>query len=55
MRLVTMTTPGLCMPRVVMHWCTASRTTATPLGSRTWFMVLAIWTVIFSWICSRLE
>ena len=32
MRLVTMSTPGLCTPRVVMHWCAASITTATPRG-----------------------
>ena len=31
MRLVTMSTPDLCTPRVVMHWCAASITTATPL------------------------
>ena len=31
MRLVTMVTPGLWTPRVVMHWCAASITTATPL------------------------
>ena len=32
MRLVTIDTPGLCTPRVVMHWCAASTTTATPRG-----------------------
>ena len=29
MRLVTMLTPGLRIPRVVMHWCAASMTTPT--------------------------
>ena len=33
--LVTMVTPGLRTPRVVMHWCCASMTTATPSGPRT--------------------
>jgi hypothetical protein len=32
MRLVTMLTPGLWTPRVVMHWCSPSITTATPSG-----------------------
>ena len=31
-RLVTMAAPDLCTPRVVMHWCDASITTATPRG-----------------------
>ena len=35
MRLVTIDTPGLCTPRVVMHWCAASTTTATPRGFST--------------------
>ena len=35
MRLVTMVTPGLWMPRVVMHWCVPSVTTATPCGFST--------------------
>lgn len=35
MRLVTMLTPGLRIPRVVMHWCAASMTTATPRGFST--------------------
>jgi uncharacterized protein (DUF779 family) len=46
--LVTMVTPGLWMPRVVMHWWAASITTATPLGCSTSLMVLAIWAVSFS-------
>ena len=54
MRLVTMVTPGLWTPRVVMHWCAASTTTATPFGFSTSLMVLAICAVIFSWICRRL-
>ena len=54
MRLVTMATPDLCTPRVVMHWCAASITTATPRGCSTSWMVLAIWAVSFSWICRRL-
>ncbi len=45
---VTMTTPVLCTPRVVMHWCAASITTATPLGSSTFWMQWAIWAFIFS-------
>ena len=32
--LVTMPTPGRWIPRVVMHSCVASMTTATPLGCR---------------------
>ena len=32
---VTMVTPVLWTPRVVMHWCAASITTATPLGCST--------------------
>ena len=35
---VTIVTPGLWTPRVVMHWCWASMTTATPLGSSTLWM-----------------
>ncbi len=42
MRLVTMLTPGLRMPRVVTHWCAASMTTPTPRGSSTSWMVSAI-------------
>ncbi len=53
MRLVTMVTSDLCTPRVVMHWCAASMTTATPRGCRTSCSVLAIWAVSFSWICRR--
>ena len=53
MRLVTITAPGLWTPRVVMHWCAASITTATPSGFRTSSITLAIWAVIFSWICNR--
>src|ERR1700733_1746957 len=33
--LVTMVTLDLCTPRVVMHWCAASITTATPNGLST--------------------
>src|SRR5215472_16023332 len=47
-RLVTIVTPGLCTPRVVMHWWAASMTTATPLGCSTSSSVLAICAVIFS-------
>ena len=43
-----------CTPRITMHMCCASITTATPLGSRTCWIVLAICAVSFSWICSRL-
>ena len=46
-------TPGLCTPRVVMHWCAASITTATPRGCSTSLIVLAICAVSFSWICRR--
>ena len=53
MRLVTVTELGFITPRVVMHWCRASITTATPRGSSTRSMVSAICTVSFSWICSR--
>ena len=53
MRLVTMLTPVLCTPRVVMHWCVASVTTATPCGLSTASRHEAISAVIFSWICSR--
>ena len=55
MRLVTMLTPGLWTPRVVMHWCPASITTPTPRGYNTSLIVEAIWTVSFSWICRRFE
>src|SRR5690606_33400484 len=54
MRLVTMFTPVLCTPRVLMHSCAASITTATPRGFRTSCSVLAICAVSFSWICRRL-
>src|SRR5882724_1185954 len=53
MWLVTMLMPGLCTPRVVMHWCAASMMTPTPRGCSTSWMVLATWAVSFSWICSR--
>jgi hypothetical protein len=53
-RDVTIDTPGWCTPRVVMHWCTASNTTATPLGLSTSLMTLATCAVSFSWICRRL-
>src|SRR5262249_13290763 len=45
---VTMVTPGLCTPRVVMHWCGDSITTATPLGSSTFLIQLAICAFNFS-------
>ena len=48
MRLVTMVTSDLWTPRVVMHWCAASMTTATPRGWRTSCSVLAICAVSFS-------
>ncbi len=53
MRLVTMQTPVLWTPRVVMHSWAASMITAVPKGCRTSWMVLAIWAVSFSWICRR--
>ena len=53
MRLVTMSVPGLCTPRVVMQWCVALSTTATPNGRSTSSIELAICAVIFSWICRR--
>src|SRR5450756_2774797 len=34
-RLVTIVTPDLWTPLVVMHWCAASITTATPYGLST--------------------
>ena len=40
-------------PRVVMHACTPSTTTATPCGLRIRSSVLAISAVSRSWICSR--
>lgn len=40
--LVTMETPGLCTPRVVMHSWADSIITATPCGSNSSLMVLAI-------------
>ena len=40
-RLVIVTTPGFLMPRVVMHWCAASITTATPFGFKTLSIVSA--------------
>ena len=46
--LVTMDTPCLWTPRVVMQWCTASITTATPSGFSALLMHSAIWAVIFS-------
>ena len=55
MRLVTVSAPGLRTPRMVMQWCSASMTTATPLGWSTRWMASATWTVSFSWIWSRRE
>ena len=40
-------------PRIAMHRCVASMTTATPSGSIFAVIVSAIWLVIRSWICSR--
>lgn len=54
MRLVAMRTPGLRIPRVVMHWCAASMTTAAPRGFSTSWMVSATCAVRASWICIRL-
>ena len=51
MRLVTMLTPGLRIPRVVMHWCAASMTTPTPRGFSTSCKVSEICDVSASWIC----
>ena len=45
---VTMLTPRLCTPRVVMHSCAPTTTTATPCGCSTSWMVRAICAVIFS-------
>lgn len=42
MRLVIITTPGFLMPRVVMHWCAASITTATPFGFKTPVLMLPL-------------
>ena len=46
--LVTMLTPRLWMPRVVMHSCEPSTTTPTPSGCSTSWMTSAICAVIFS-------
>jgi hypothetical protein len=40
-------------PRIDMHRCVPSQTTATPAGSIFCRMVSAIWLVIRSWICRR--
>ncbi len=48
MRLVTIETSDLWMPRVVMHSCAPSTTTATPYGLSTLSMQVAISAVIFS-------
>src|SRR5690606_6922649 len=45
---VTMLTPRLCTPRVVMHSWLASTTTPTPRGLSTSWMTAAICAVIFS-------
>ena len=54
MRLVTIETPRLCTPRVVMHWCTASTTTPTPRGRSTSVMQSAICAESYSCTCRRL-
>ena len=33
--LVTVLVVDLCTPLVVIHWCAASTTTATPFGNKT--------------------
>src|SRR3970282_1659973 len=40
-------------PRILMHKCSASMTTATPRGSSFSMMILAIWLVSRSWTWSR--
>src|SRR3972149_7038718 len=40
-------------PRIRMHRCSASMTTATPRGSSFSMMILAIWLVSRSWTWSR--
>ena len=52
-RLVIIEAPCLRTPRVVMQWWVASTMTATPCGSSTSWMTLAICAVIRSWICRR--
>src|SRR5690606_26872524 len=51
---VTMLTPRLCTPRVVMHSWLASTTTPTPCGASTRWMQPAICAVIFSCTWKRL-
>ena len=45
MALVTMRLPGLRTPRMVMHRCSASTTTATPSAASASMMVSATWLV----------
>ncbi len=40
-------------PRIIMHMCWASITTATPEALVTWRTASAICRVRFSWICRR--
>ena len=47
-QLVSIVTPGLCTPLVVMHSCVASTITPTPYGFSTLFRHFAISAVIFS-------
>ena len=52
-QLVTIFTPCLWTPRVVMHSWEASMTTPTPRGWSTSWTASATWRVSFSWIWSR--
>ena len=45
---------GLCTPRKLMHWCTASIMTATPRGASASSMAPTIWEVMVSCVCKRL-
>src|SRR3989304_1508412 len=50
---VTSVVPGFWTPRIVMHRCSASITTATPSGESPSMMASAIWPVSRSCSCGR--
>ena len=51
---VVVTEPGLRIPRMAMHRCSASITTSTPEGWSRSTRASAIWLVSRSWTCGRL-
>ena len=52
---VIVVAPGFWTPRIVMHWCVASITTATPIGRIASSIAVAICLVRRSWTWSRRE